>query len=61
MVRVSEIISRSFDTTGAGAAKRMHDLDVGMLPVEQNADVAYASGSRMKGKAKAHDVRSAVP
>jgi len=44
MMQVREIMSRSFSTIGAdatirSAAKRMRDLDVGMLPVEQNAEI----------------------
>jgi CBS domain-containing protein len=44
MMQVSEIMSRSFDSIGAdaairSAAERMRDLDVGMLPVEQNGEI----------------------
>lgn len=44
MMQVSEIMSRSFDNIDVdaairSAAKRMRDLDVGMLPVEQNGEI----------------------
>jgi CBS domain-containing protein len=44
MMQVSEIMSRNFNNIGADAAirhaaKRMRDLDVGILPVEQNGDI----------------------